>query len=65
MSPTAPAPAPKPAINTPPAEPCLDCARGLHTCDPIMQALGVRFRTMPGLSVSELEALVEHLDQFI
>lgn len=60
-------PRPHPAA---PSTPCLDCARGQckSTCDPIMAAMGMRARRDTGLgslSVSELEDLVAHLDQFI
>lgn len=58
---------PRPAA---PSTPCLDCARGQceSACDPIMAAMGVRTRQATGigsLSISELEGLVSHLDQFI
>ena len=65
--------APAPARLTNPtalSTPCLECARG--SCrsahDPIMAAMGRRYRQAPGLaslSVSQLEEMVIHLDQFI
>lgn len=65
--------APPPARPTNPAAlstPCLECARGScqSTHDPIMAAMGKRYRQAPGLaslSVSELEELVAHLDRII
>jgi len=60
-----------PTNPAPPSTPCLLCMSGQHdTCDPILAAIGIRERQRmaPGigpLSISELKALVEHLDQFI
>jgi hypothetical protein len=61
-------PKPTPAA---PSTPCLECMQGscgTTTCDPIMAAIGSRYRQAPGLaswSVIELEELVAHLDGII
>ena len=68
-----PAPPVRPLTpSNPPEEPCVDCLQGNHkgedVCDPIMAAMGKRYRQAPGLaslSVSELEELVAHLDRII
>lgn len=61
-------PAPRPAIATPPTDPCLECFRlgahevpnrgpGTHTCDPIMAAMGMWAQRKAAQRAAELEEL--------